>query len=285
MCAQTNARAVEVADRSRAKLVAGTRSAPLACRAHAFHFVTLKGRRCLTILLALTGACARHERLPVVQANDNTAAGRNMARRYARRAAGGPSGALVPAVGFWPVRRCPGVRGAWQGAADPRPADSSAHWRASSRSRSATRSLIPPCDCTASARDPAEPPVTASSWHPVKNARCASAAGEPGTYLYRATAGRRGLGVREREQLAGAFVVDSAQGGAADRVFVINIWGDAVRFRHVSQRDCDQWAVMAPHREDCRRVGRLDSLALDQRIDPSASDASARLLLSHRCAR
>ncbi|MGH7711818.1 MAG: multicopper oxidase domain-containing protein [Gemmatimonadaceae bacterium] len=54
------------------------------------------------------------------------------------------------------------------------------------------------------------------------------AAGEPGTYFYRATAGHVDWDVHEREQLAGAFVVDSARGAAQDRVFVINIWGDPI---------------------------------------------------------
>ena len=50
-------------------------------------------------------------------------------------------------------------------------------------------------------------------------------AGEAGTYLYRATVGTVDWELREREQLAGAFIVDSAS-GVQDRVFVINIWGE-----------------------------------------------------------
>lgn len=60
------------------------------------------------------------------------------------------------------------------------------------------------------------------------------AAGEPGTYLYAAMplgyvpptgpADRGG----EREQTAGALVVDPPGGSPPDRVFVINIWGDPV---------------------------------------------------------
>ncbi|MEO5579994.1 MAG: multicopper oxidase domain-containing protein [Gemmatimonadaceae bacterium] len=63
------------------------------------------------------------------------------------------------------------------------------------------------------------------------------AAGAAGTYLYYATIGamnrfalrpnpeqRRRIG--EREQLSGAFVVDSANARGDDRIFVVNIWGD-----------------------------------------------------------
>jgi FtsP/CotA-like multicopper oxidase with cupredoxin domain len=63
-------------------------------------------------------------------------------------------------------------------------------------------------------------------------------AGDPGTYLYWAEAGAvklvpgplPGLQIpdREREQLAGAFVIDPAEGSPPDRVFVINIWGSPV---------------------------------------------------------
>ena len=51
-------------------------------------------------------------------------------------------------------------------------------------------------------------------------------AGEPGTYLYRARLGGRfrNPGV-ERDVLSGAFVVDPVGGSPADRVFVMNIWG------------------------------------------------------------
>ena len=60
------------------------------------------------------------------------------------------------------------------------------------------------------------------------------AAGEPGTYLYAAVplgyipptgpADRNG----EREQAAGALIVDPAEGSPPDRVLVVNIWGDPV---------------------------------------------------------
>lgn len=53
-------------------------------------------------------------------------------------------------------------------------------------------------------------------------------AGAPGTYLYRATPGRVNNEVGEREQLAGAFVVDAAGARTDDRILMINIWGDPV---------------------------------------------------------
>ncbi len=58
------------------------------------------------------------------------------------------------------------------------------------------------------------------------------AAGSPGTYLYWAEVGnyraepRRALRVREREQLAGALIVDAPGTRTNDRVFVINVWGE-----------------------------------------------------------
>lgn len=59
------------------------------------------------------------------------------------------------------------------------------------------------------------------------------AAGEPGTYLYRAllrqfqeSGGPARADTHEREQLAGAFVIDSAGPPSTDRIFVINIWGE-----------------------------------------------------------
>src|SRR4029079_18270444 len=53
-------------------------------------------------------------------------------------------------------------------------------------------------------------------------------AGRPGTYLYRAIIGAHSPGDRlhEREQAAGAFVVDPRGGATPDRIFVINIWGE-----------------------------------------------------------
>ena len=60
------------------------------------------------------------------------------------------------------------------------------------------------------------------------------AAGAAGTYLYWATAGTVNLDVREREQLAGAFVVDSTGATANDRVLVMNIWGEPVDSTHYS---------------------------------------------------
>ena len=52
-------------------------------------------------------------------------------------------------------------------------------------------------------------------------------AGAPGTYFYDADVGVQTEEV-EREQLAGAFIVDPAGGSPPDRVFVMNIWGDEI---------------------------------------------------------
>lgn len=76
------------------------------------------------------------------------------------------------------------------------------------------------------------------------------AAGEPGTYLYSGRAGVVDGNVREREHLAGAFVVDTAgtSGPAHDRVFVINIWGeplDSVTWRNALTINGKGW----PHSE------------------------------------
>lgn len=60
---------------------------------------------------------------------------------------------------------------------------------------------------------------------PGDSARVRFPAGAPGTYLYYAEVGREDSLV-EREQLAGAFVVDSAGARRDDRIFVINIWGE-----------------------------------------------------------
>jgi FtsP/CotA-like multicopper oxidase with cupredoxin domain len=53
-------------------------------------------------------------------------------------------------------------------------------------------------------------------------------AGAAGTYLYRATIARITAPKGEREQLAGALVVDAVGARTDDRVFVINIWGDPI---------------------------------------------------------
>jgi manganese oxidase len=51
------------------------------------------------------------------------------------------------------------------------------------------------------------------------------AAGAPGTYLYRGRAGVVDYALSEREQLAGAFIVDSTDAPPTDRVLVIGVWG------------------------------------------------------------
>ncbi len=50
------------------------------------------------------------------------------------------------------------------------------------------------------------------------------AATSPGTYMYGAWAGRDTTG--EKEQMTGAFVIDSAGARTDDRIFVMNIWGE-----------------------------------------------------------
>jgi FtsP/CotA-like multicopper oxidase with cupredoxin domain len=73
-------------------------------------------------------------------------------------------------------------------------------------------------------------------------------AGEPGTYLYRAVAGTVDWDKREREQLAGAFVVDSSASAPNDRVFVLNIWGeeaDSGTYRNALAINGKSW----PHTE------------------------------------
>ena len=51
------------------------------------------------------------------------------------------------------------------------------------------------------------------------------ASGAPGTYVYGANLGIFDSADREREQLLGAFVIDSSGTVPPDRVFVINVWG------------------------------------------------------------
>jgi manganese oxidase len=54
-------------------------------------------------------------------------------------------------------------------------------------------------------------------------------AGAPGTYLYYAVPGRHRYEIDdEREQMAGALIVDPVGGSPPDRVFVINIWGNTI---------------------------------------------------------
>jgi len=66
---------------------------------------------------------------------------------------------------------------------------------------------------------------------PGESSRIVFPAGAPGTYLYYAEVGRQDT-LMEREQLAGALVVDSAGASPGDRVFVINIWGEPVDAVH-----------------------------------------------------
>ena len=70
------------------------------------------------------------------------------------------------------------------------------------------------------------------------------AAGEPGTYLYRAIAGTIDWDVHEREQLAGAFIVDSTDVAPSDRILVMNIWGepkDSATYRNAVAINGKSW--------------------------------------------
>ena len=75
------------------------------------------------------------------------------------------------------------------------------------------------------------------------------AAGAPGSYLYWASLGvSKGERDAEREQLAGAFVVDPPGGSPPDRVLVVNIWGtrtDSVTYRNALAINGRSW----PHTE------------------------------------
>jgi FtsP/CotA-like multicopper oxidase with cupredoxin domain len=73
-------------------------------------------------------------------------------------------------------------------------------------------------------------------------------AGAPGTYLYYATPGIVDYDKREREQLMGALVVDSAGARTDDRILMINIWGepvDSTRSRNAYAINGKSW----PHTE------------------------------------
>ena len=73
-------------------------------------------------------------------------------------------------------------------------------------------------------------------------------AGAPGTYLYWATPGKVNSDSTEREQLAGAFVVDPVGARTDDRILMINIWGnyiDSAKYRNVVAINGKSW----PHTE------------------------------------
>lgn len=68
-------------------------------------------------------------------------------------------------------------------------------------------------------------------------------AGQAGTYYYEADVGTQSDEV-EREQLAGAFIVDPPGGSPPDRVFVLNIWGemaDSVTWRNALAINGRSW--------------------------------------------
>jgi FtsP/CotA-like multicopper oxidase with cupredoxin domain len=84
---------------------------------------------------------------------------------------------------------------------------------------------------------------------PGESATVTFPAGEPGTYIYWAVTGRHNPEAdAEREQLAGAFIVDPPGGSPPDRVLVINIWGrllDSVTYQNALTINGRSW----PHTE------------------------------------
>ncbi len=198
------------------------------------------------ILLALAGACTRPERLPVVQANDNRQpAGTwrgdtlhvQLEVRQARWYPQSEAGPYVDAPAFAETGKAPRIPGPL------------IRVRKGSIIALTIRNTLP--DSTLRLHGFGARPAAAGDsilLAPGQERTLRFAAGEPGTYLYRATAGSVDWDVREREQLAGAFVVDSAQGAAPDRVFVINIWGDrtdSVTYRNAIAINGRSW----PHTE------------------------------------
>ncbi len=80
---------------------------------------------------------------------------------------------------------------------------------------------------------------------PGESATVAFGTGDPGTYIYWAVAGNANV---EREQTAGAFIVDPPGGSPPDRVMVINIWGtllDSVTYQNALTINGLSW----PHTE------------------------------------
>lgn len=101
------------------------------------------------------------------------------------------------------------------------------------------------------------------------------AAGAPGTYLYRAVIGkyrdrapgRPGPDAREREQIAGALVVDSVGARKDDRIFVINIWGkwkDSSHYQNALAINGRSW----PHTE--RLSAKVGDTLRWRVVNPSA---------------
>jgi len=80
---------------------------------------------------------------------------------------------------------------------------------------------------------------------PGESATVTFPAGDPGTYLYRAVPGRHHPEQDvEREQIAGAFVVDPPGGSPPDRIMVINIWGtllDSVSYQNALTINGRSW--------------------------------------------
>ncbi|MGE5231506.1 MAG: multicopper oxidase domain-containing protein [Deltaproteobacteria bacterium] len=96
---------------------------------------------------------------------------------------------------------------------------------------------------------------------PGGSARVRFPAGAPGTYFYHATLGVQDTLV-EREQLDGAFIVDSAGVRPDDRVFVMNIWGEPV--------DPAQPLTIANYRNALAINGK--SFPYDERVTAAVGD-------------
>ena len=81
--------------------------------------------------------------------------------------------------------------------------------------------------------------------HPGEVRSVTFAAGQPGTYFYRAVLGKHNPEKDdEREQLSGAFVVDPREGSPPDRILMLNIWGrtvDSANYRNALAINGRSW--------------------------------------------
>jgi manganese oxidase len=69
-------------------------------------------------------------------------------------------------------------------------------------------------------------------------------AGSPGTYIYSATAGFHNPDSVDRDQLAGALIVDAKGSKPDDRILLITMWGernDSMRFRNILAINGKSW--------------------------------------------
>jgi len=81
--------------------------------------------------------------------------------------------------------------------------------------------------------------------HPGEVRSVTFAAGQPGTYFYRAVLGKHNPEKDdEREQLSGALVVDPREGSPPDRILMLNIWGrtvDSANYRNALAINGRSW--------------------------------------------